>query len=157
MNVMVLHLITNPRLELRPLLQCQAVALGNDRHYIDHVGQLLHHSHVDGPQSVAGGVNEEEAAMDTGICDVALTHSRQLFAEVGRVLVLDVLDDGIPAAQRERRSVRSVASSPGDEGCYAHSPILVVDLVTVARAVYNVKTQLHAVLNDDWSCYRKAD
>lgn len=46
---------------------------------------------------MAGGLDEEQAAVDTGILDVALTLSSEFLAEVGRVLILDVLDNGVPA------------------------------------------------------------
>ena len=46
---------------------------------------------------MAGGLNEEQAAMDTGILDVTLTLSSEFLAEVGRVLILNILDNGVPA------------------------------------------------------------
>lgn len=48
---------------------------------------------------MAGGLDEEQAAVDPGILDVALTLSREFLAEVCRVLIFDVLDDGVPASQ----------------------------------------------------------
>jgi hypothetical protein len=47
---------------------------------------------------VAGGVEEVQAAVDAGVLDVAVPHGGKLLAEVRAVLVLDVLDDGVPAA-----------------------------------------------------------
>lgn len=47
---------------------------------------------------MAGGLDEEQAAVDTGILDITLTLRGELLAEVCRVLVLDVLDDGVPAS-----------------------------------------------------------
>jgi hypothetical protein len=52
---------------------------------------------------------------------IPLTLSRQFLPEVSRVLVFDVLDDGVPAA-------------------------VVVDKVAIARSVNNVQAQSHAVL-----------
>lgn len=46
---------------------------------------------------MAGGADEVQAAVDTRVLDVAVTHSGELFAQVRAVLVLDVLDDGVPA------------------------------------------------------------
>jgi hypothetical protein len=46
---------------------------------------------------MAGGLDEEQAAVDTGILDITLTLRGKLLAEVCRVLVLDVLDNGVPA------------------------------------------------------------
>jgi hypothetical protein len=73
---------------------------------------------------VARGLDEEEAAVDAGILDVALALGRELLAQVGGVLILDVLDDGVPAA-------------------------VVVDEVTVAGGVDDVEPQTDAVLLDD--------
>jgi len=46
---------------------------------------------------MARRLDEEQAAMDTGILDITLTLSSEFLAEVCRVLILDVLDDGVPA------------------------------------------------------------
>lgn len=46
---------------------------------------------------MARGLDEEQAAVDAGILDVALPLSRELLPQVGGVLILDVLDDGVPA------------------------------------------------------------
>jgi predicted RNA-binding protein len=119
-----LELLLYPLLELGTLLEGQAVALGNDRDDIDKLTELLQHNNVDGLQRVAGGLDEKQAAVDTGILEVALTLGGELLAEVGAVLVLDVLDDGVPAA-------------------------LVVDQVAVAGRVDDVQTQTHAILLDD--------
>jgi hypothetical protein len=70
---------------------------------------------------VSGGLDEEQAAVNAGVLDVALTLSSELLTEVGGVLVLDVLHNGVPAS-------------------------VVVNLVAVSRGVDNVKTQSHAVL-----------
>lgn len=46
---------------------------------------------------MAGGLDEEQAAVDTGVLDVALTLRSELLAEVCGVLIFDVLDNGVPA------------------------------------------------------------
>ena len=46
---------------------------------------------------MAGGLDEEQAAVNTSILDVTLTLSGEFLAEVCRVLILDVLDNGVPA------------------------------------------------------------
>jgi hypothetical protein len=43
------------------------------------------------------GLDEKQAAVNTGILDVTLTLSSEFLAEVCRVLILDVLDNGVPA------------------------------------------------------------
>lgn len=50
---------------------------------------------------VAGGGDEEQAAVNTGILDEAITHGGQLLAKEGRVLVLDVLDNRLPATSKK--------------------------------------------------------
>ena len=47
---------------------------------------------------MTGGLNEEQATVDTGILDVALSLGGEFLAEIGRVLIFDVLDDRVPAA-----------------------------------------------------------
>lgn len=46
---------------------------------------------------MAGGLDEEQAAVDAGVLDVTLALGGELLAQVGRVLVLNVLHDGVPA------------------------------------------------------------
>lgn len=62
--------------------------------------------------------------MNAGILNVPLALSRQLFTEVCAVLVLDVLDDRIPAA-------------------------VVVDKVAVAGSIDDVEAQTYAILLND--------
>lgn len=111
-------------LERLTLLQGQCVSLGNDGNDIDNIGQLLQHDDIDRLEGVAGWLDEEQAAVNAGVLDVALTLSSELLSQIGRVLVLDVLDDGVPAA-------------------------VVVDQVTVARGINNVEPKAHAILLDD--------
>lgn len=46
---------------------------------------------------MAGGLDEEQAAVNTSILDVTLTLSGEFLAQVCRVLILNVLDNGVPA------------------------------------------------------------
>ena len=46
---------------------------------------------------VARGLDEEETAVDTCVLDVSVTLSSEFFPEIGRVLILDVFDNRIPA------------------------------------------------------------
>ncbi len=73
---------------------------------------------------MTGGLDEEQAAVDTGILDISLTLGCELLSEVCRVLVLDVLDDWVPAS-------------------------IVVDLVTIAWGIDNVQPQTNSVFLDD--------
>lgn len=111
-------------LERLALLQGHCVSLGNDGNDVDNIRQLLQHDDIDRLEGVAGWLDEEQAAVDAGVLDVALTLSSELLSQVGRVLVLDVLDDRVPAA-------------------------VVVDQITVARGVDNVEPEANAILLDD--------
>jgi hypothetical protein len=84
-----------------------------------------------GLEGVASGRDEEDAAVDARVGDEALAHGGELLAEVRRVLVLDVLDDGLPA-------------------------VVVVDKVAVAGGVDDVELEADAVLNDGYSEHRAA-
>lgn len=111
-------------LERLALLQSHGVGLGNDGNDVDNIGQLLQHDDIDRLEGVASWLDEEQAAVNAGVLDVALTLGGKLLSQVGRVLVLDVLDDGVPAA-------------------------VVVDQITVARGVDNVEPKTDAILLDD--------
>lgn len=122
-DVVERKLLLDAVLEHLPLLQGQTIRLGNHRHYIDRLRQLLQHHNVNRLKRMTGRRNEVQAAVDAGILDVPLALRRELFAEVGAVLVFDVLDDGVPAA-------------------------VVVDEVAVAGRVDDVQAEAHAVLLD---------
>ncbi len=118
------ELLLDARLERLALLQRQGVGLGDDGHNIDHVGELFQDDNVNGLKRVARGLDEEQAAVNAGVLNVSLTLGRELLPQVGRMLVLNVLDDGIPAA-------------------------IVVDQVAVAGRVDDVEPEPDAVLLDD--------
>jgi hypothetical protein len=46
---------------------------------------------------MARWLNEEQATMDTSILNVTLTLSSEFLAKVCGVLILDILDNGVPA------------------------------------------------------------
>ncbi|KAI3475819.1 hypothetical protein L1887_62719 [Cichorium endivia] len=122
-DFVVLHLGADPLLEQIALVHGERVGLCNDGDNVDDIAELLHHRHVDGTQSMTRGVDEEEAAVDAGIDNVSIAHRGEFLSQVGRVLVLDVLDDGVPA-------------------------VLVVHLVAVTGSVDNVQSQLDAVFDN---------
>lgn len=78
------------------LFQGEGVGLGDYGDDVNHVGELLQHDDVDGLEGVAGRLDEEEAAVNAGILDVALPLCGEFFPKVAGVLVLDVLDNWIP-------------------------------------------------------------
>lgn len=94
---------------------------------------------------MAGRLNEEQAAVNPGILDVALTLGSEFLAEVGRVLILDVLDNGVPARIRINSTSFSACSKED------FVPSVVVDLVTVARRVNDVQTKTDSIFLDDYS------
>jgi len=73
---------------------------------------------------VSGGLDEEQAAVDTGILDITFALRCEFLPQVRGVLILDVLDDGVPAA-------------------------VIVDQITIAGGIDNVESQTDAILLDD--------
>lgn len=108
-------------LEFQSLLDSQGIRLGNDGHNVDNIGQLLQDDDIDGLERVARRLDEEQAAVNARVGDVTLSLSGKLLSQVRGVLVLDVLDDGIPTA-------------------------VVVDEVSVSRGINNVEPQTDTVL-----------
>jgi len=85
-------------LERLSLLQGQGVSLGDDGHDVDNIRQLLQNNDINGLERVARGLDEEQAAVDTCVLDVSLTLSCEFLSQVRGVLILDILDDRVPAA-----------------------------------------------------------
>lgn len=103
---------------------------------------------------MTGGLDEEQAAVDAGILNVALTLSSKLLAKICGVLILDVLDNGVPASATSVLiySIQIECEKAASElfrGLFV--PAVVVDLVSVARCVDDVQAETHAVLLDDYS------
>lgn len=69
---------------------------------------------------MARWLDKEQAAVNARVLEVTLTLGGKLLAEVGAVLVFDVLDNGVPAA-------------------------FVVDQITVAGGVNDVEAQTHSI------------
>lgn len=113
-------LLLDALLERLTLFEGEGVGLGNNGNNVDDIGQLLQDNDIDGLEAMrgqwvspkelqesqgmcgansrmAGGLDEEQAAVNTSILDVTLTLSGEFLAEVCRVLILDVLDNGVPA------------------------------------------------------------
>ena len=86
-------------LEGIPLLERQGIRLGDDRDNVDNLAKLLHHDDINRAQGVARRVDEEQGDVNTRVLDVTVALCGELLAEVRAVLVLDVLDNGIPAEQ----------------------------------------------------------
>jgi hypothetical protein len=116
-------LLLDALLESLSLLQSQGVSLGNDGDDVDDIRKLLQDDNVDRLEGVTRWLDEEQAGVNSGILDVTLSLGCELLAQVSGVLILDVFDDGIPAA-------------------------IVVHQIAVARSVDNVELQAHTVLLD---------
>ena len=123
-DVVECKLLLDAVLEQLPLLQGETISLGDDGNHVDSLAQLLEHNNVDWLQCVSSWCDEVQAAVDAGILDVSLTLSSQLLSQICAVLVLNVLDDRIPAA-------------------------VIVDEIAIARSIDNVQAQAHAVLLND--------
>lgn len=120
---MELELLLDSLLGCQTFLESKGVGLGDDRNDVDDVRQLLEDNNVNGFQTAAfyetisyhgsleasfffigynsrvtRGLDEKEAAVNTGILDITVTLGRKFLSEVCRVLVLDVLDDRIPTS-----------------------------------------------------------
>lgn len=95
---------THPLFERVPLVHGQAVGLRDNRHDIHDLTQLLHDDDVDGTKGVASRVDEEQTAVDARVLDVAVADGGELLAEVRAVLVLDVLDNWVPASNECQRN-----------------------------------------------------
>lgn len=105
-------------LEHLAFLESERIGLGDHGNNIDDIRQLLQNNDVNGLESIdiqndqslhalndrhmghdsrmARGLDEKQAAVDTGILDITVTLSSKFLAEVCRMLVLDVLHNRVP-------------------------------------------------------------
>lgn len=74
---------------------------------------------------MTGRVDEVQAAVDTCVLDVTVTHGSELLAEVCAVLVLDVLDYGVPAVIR-CQDIVSLGMEVDTCGLDAYHPSLLI-------------------------------
>ena len=70
---------------------------------------------------MAGGLNEEEAAVNSGILNISFALSGEFFSKICGMLILDILDNWIPAS-------------------------IVIDLVAISRGINNVQPQTNSIL-----------
>lgn len=96
------------------------------------------------------GLDKEQTAMDTGILDIPLALSSKLLPEIGGVLILDILDNWVPAVEI---SISKQFASVFTHFTYREPrfriPSIIVNLVTIAGGIDNVQAQTDAVLFDD--------
>ena len=93
---------------------------------------------------MSGWVDEVQAAVDARVLDVTVTHCRELLAKVCAVLVLDILYNWVPATTL--LSTHFLETGLGK----CHSPILIVNLVTITGSIDNIKTQSDPVFCDNY-------
>lgn len=94
---MVFELFANAVLVSGALFESQAVGLCNDWDDIGDLAQLLHDNDIDGLEGMAAWRDEVETAVDASVLNEPVAGSGEFFAQVCRVLILDVFYDGIPA------------------------------------------------------------
>jgi hypothetical protein len=134
-------------LERIPLRTRQAIRLGDNRHDINHLAQLLHDNHINRAERMSRGAEEVQAAVNTRVLNVSVPHRGKLFAQVRRVLVLDVFDYGIPAEKKKGpHFVNSGRASLGKRK--RNGPSLVVDLIAIPGRIDDVQSQPNAILNN---------
>lgn len=75
-------------------------------------------------------LNEKQTTVNTGILDVSLALSRELLSQIRRVLIFDIFDNRVPAS---RISIFLAELN------WKSLPSIIVDLVTVARGIYDIK------------------
>ena len=144
-------------LEGIPLLERQGIRLGDDRDNVDDLAELLHDNDINRAEGVARRVDEEEGTVDTGVLDVTVALRGELLAKVGAVLVLDVLDNRIPATRHMEdvsgrccgglKTHREEGKAVGES---ADVPVFVVHVVAVPGGVDDVQAQPNTILNNDW-------
>jgi hypothetical protein len=134
---------TDLEFERNPLIERQAVRLGDDGHDIHDLAEFFHHNDVDGPERMTSRIDEVQATMNACILDIAVTHCSEFLAKVSAVLILDVFDDRVPAAEHGVHWAMQVRKQG------TNIPALVVDLVTITRSVDNVQSQFDAIFHDD--------
>lgn len=81
-QVVELELLLYSLLESGPLLQCQAVALGDNWYNVDKLAQLLENDDIDGLQSVSGRLNEEQAAVNSCVLEITFALGGEFLAQV---------------------------------------------------------------------------
>lgn len=91
-------LLLYPVLEGLSFFQSETISLGDDGNDVDGLAELLENDNINWLEGVARGLDEEQAAVDSGVCNVAVALCSEFLAQIGRVLVLDVFDNWVPAA-----------------------------------------------------------
>lgn len=96
-DAMESELLLYSLLEGAALLEGEGVSLSDDGDDVDDIGELLEDDNIDRLQRMARWLDEEQAAVDASVLNIAFALGGELFSEIGRVLILDVLHNRIPA------------------------------------------------------------
>jgi len=123
-DIMILEVGTNFSFKYLSLVEGQAIGFGDDGDDIDYLGEFLHDDNVDGTKGMSAWVNKEKTTVNSGILNVTFTRGGQFFTQVRAVLILDVLDNCVPA-------------------------IFIIDQISESRSVDDVETQTDAVFSDN--------
>lgn len=94
---------------------------------------------------VSGGLNEEEAAMNTSVLNITLSLSGEFLAEIGGMLILDVLHDRIPTTYHVSFQISKLMLSG-----FGGIPSIIVHLITVAWGINNVQPKANTIFLDDF-------
>lgn len=89
---------TDVGFEADSLVQGERIGFCNDRDDVDDVCKFTKDGEVERTKAMAGRVEEVQGGVDAGIDDVAVAQGSQLFTEIRRMLVLDILDDRVCTA-----------------------------------------------------------
>ena len=91
---------------------------------------------------MAGRLDEEQATVDAGVLNVALTLRSELLAKVGGMLVFDVLHNGIPAGHgHQHQELWGVVDA---------LPSFIVHLVAITGGVNNIEAEADTIFLDDY-------
>lgn len=94
---------------------------------------------------MARWLDEEKATVYSSVLDIPFALSGEFFSKVGRMLILDVLDDRVP-------TVMKLASTSWQSQRSLCVPSVIVHLIAIAWSVYDAKPQADSILLND---YRK--
>lgn len=93
---------------------------------------------------MARRLDEKEAAMDACVLDVPFSLSCEFLAEVGRMLILNVFDNRVPAVNGVSFSICELLL----RSCNG-IPSIVIHLITITRGVDNIQPKANTILLND--------
>lgn len=94
---------------------------------------------------MAGGLDEEETAMDPTVLNVTVPLGGEFLSQIRRVLILDIFDNGVPAETGVSIDLLYLLLL-----LLGYIPSVVVDLIAVSRGIDNIEPETNSVFLDDW-------